>query len=96
LARRVVCQAEAGQQLACPGLRFGATQVPKSAHHQQVFLAGEQLIDRGVLAGQPDQPAHPFRCAKHVDATHGDRSGVRLQQRGEDPHHGGLASAVRS
>src|SRR5512144_1750659 len=56
---------------------------------------GQPLVDGGVLPRQADQPAHLVRVAQHVDPGDLCPAGVRAQQRGEHPHGGGLAGAVR-
>ncbi|GAA0929892.1 hypothetical protein GCM10009558_042910 [Virgisporangium aurantiacum] len=54
------------------------------------------LVDRGVLAGQPDDPPHLLRFGQHVDAVHRGPTGVGPQQRREDAHGRGLAGTVRA
>ena len=55
---------------------------------------GQVLVDRGVLAGQPDGAAHRVGCGDHVVAEHGGASRVGAQDGGEDAHGGRLAGAV--
>ena len=38
------------------------------ADHLEVLAAGQVLVDRGVLPGQADEPAHLLRCVDDVDA----------------------------
>src|SRR5690606_12810586 len=65
------------------------------ADEVQVLPAGQLLVHRGVLAGQPDHPAQLPGPADHVVPGDGGPSGGRGEQGGEDPHEGGLARAVR-
>ena len=62
--------------------------------HLEVLEAGQVLVDRGVLAGEPD--LGPQRVGVLDDVQPGDAGGaaVGLQQRGQDPHRGGLAGTV--
>src|SRR5690606_32410340 len=61
----------------------------------QVLPAGQLLVHRGVLAGQPDHPAQLPGPAHYVVPGDGGPSGGRGEQGGEDPHERGLARAVR-
>ena len=36
----------------------------------QVLVAGEVLVDRGVLPGEPDALAHRLRVRAHIEAEH--------------------------
>jgi hypothetical protein len=92
---RGVLQPELGQQLGgpAPRLRPGLAEQPGDQH--QVFRAGEVLVHRRVLPGQPDQLAHPVRVGEHVVPADGGPPLVRAQQGGQDAHRGGLAGPVR-
>ena len=59
-------------------------------------MAGQVLVDRGVLAREADALAHGLRVARDVDAEHLGAPRVGPQDRGEDAHRGGLAGAVRA
>ena len=52
-------------------------QVREPADHAQVLVAGEVLVDRGVLPGEPDALAHRLRVARHVEAEHLGAAGRR-------------------
>ena len=64
--------------------------------HLEVLAAGHRRLDRRVLAGEPDQPAHLVRVLQRVDAGDVQRAGVRPQQGRDRPHERGLARAVRA
>ena len=71
-----------------------APEVVEAAHHLEVLLAGQVLVDGRVLAGQPDVRAQPGRIPHHVEARDLRRAAVGRQQRREDAHRGRLAGAV--
>jgi hypothetical protein len=54
-------QVEPLQQLGRPPPAVGPAQVAQVGHEQQVLLAGEQVVDRGELAGDPDGGHVPAR-----------------------------------
>ena len=60
----------------------------------EVLEPGQVLVDRGVLAGEPDPLAQPRRVAHHVEPRDAGRARVGLQERREDAHRGRLAGAV--
>jgi hypothetical protein len=69
--------------------------VVQVGHQQQVLLAGEQVVDRGELAGDADRGAHRVgSVATSWPATR--TSPPSADQRGQDLHRGGLAGAVRA
>ena len=71
--------------------------VPEQAgDHHQVLAPGHRRLDRRVLAGQPDDPAHLLRLAGGIDPGHPSGSPVGPEQRGHGPHERGLAGAVRA
>ena len=61
----------------------------------EVLAAGQQPVDRRVLGGEADAAAHRRRGrrARRGPATRAD-AGVRLGQRRQHAHRGGLAGAV--
>jgi hypothetical protein len=65
-----------------------------ASRRSQVLLAGQHVVDGGVLAGEADRPPDADRVGQQVMAGHGGGPGVRPQQRGEDADQGGLARAV--
>ena len=65
------------------------------ADHHQVLDAGQVLVDRRVLAREPDPRPQLRRVADHVEPGHVRRPGVRLQQRREHAHRGRLPGPVR-
>jgi len=73
---------------------FGPAQVVQVRHQQQVLLAGEQVVDRGELAGDPDRGPYRGRVPGHVMACDAHLAAVGVHQRGHDLHGGGLAGAV--
>jgi hypothetical protein len=87
-------EVEPGEQLPGPRAGLLAGEVEQLADHHEVLLAGQQLVDRGVLAGQPDLLAHPRGLAGDVVAGHAGAPGVGGDEGGEDANGGGLAGAV--
>jgi hypothetical protein len=69
-------------------------QVEQLAGQDQVLPAGQVLVDRGVLAGQPDRRAHLAGLGGDVVPVDPRGARVGLGQRRHDPHGGGLAGAV--
>ena len=59
-----------------------------------VLAAREVLVDRGVLAGQPDDVAHGVGLGDHVVAEDRGVPRVGAEDGGEDAHGGRLAGAV--
>jgi hypothetical protein len=70
--------------------------VVQPTDHLEVLVAGEVLVDRRVLAGQPDPAADAMRVSEHVDASHRCPAGVRLQQGRQYAYGRGLAGTVRA
>ena len=62
---------------------------------QQVLKTRQILIDRRILAGQPDQLTDPVGLLDDVRAADQGVTGIGPQQRGQHPDHGGLPRAVR-
>jgi hypothetical protein len=50
-------EVEALQQPGGPRPPFGRRQMQQAAHQEQVLLAGEPVVDRGELPGDPDRRA---------------------------------------
>ncbi len=63
--------------------------------HVQVLEPGEVLVDRGVLAGEADEPAYRFGVFPDVGPGDHRLTLVWLEQGGQDRHCGRLAGAVR-
>ena len=87
-------EAEALEQLVRAGARLRALHVVELADHLEVLEAGQVLVDRGVLAGEPDLRAQRRGIALHVEPYDARAAPVGLEQRGEDSHHCGLAGPV--
>jgi hypothetical protein len=66
------------------------------ADEDEVLKPGERLVHRGVLSGQPDELPDLVRVRDHVMAADRRAPAVGPQQRGHDPHRGGLSCAVRA
>ena len=66
----------------------------EAGEEDEVLGGGEQLVDRGVLAGDAEQLADDVRLAADVDAEDGRLARVDRQQGREHLEHGGLAGAV--
>ena len=62
----------------------------------EVLATGEQIIDRRVLAGHPDQLSHRVGLTPDVVAEDRGGAAVDRQQGGQHLEHRGLASAVGS
>jgi hypothetical protein len=77
-----------------PGPRLALAQPVQPPDHLQVLLAGQVLVDRGVLTGEPDGRADLAGLADHVQADDLGPPRVRRQQRAEDAHDRRLAGAV--
>jgi hypothetical protein len=60
----------------------------------EVLPAAEDLVDGGVLPGQPDPFADPLGLTRDVEAGHRGPARVEAQERAQDAHGGGLAGAV--
>ena len=93
-ALRGVGEVEALEQLVGARARLGAAEVVELADHLEVLEAGQVLVDRGVLAGEADLRAQRVGVAHDVEARDPRAARVGLEQRGQDPHRGGLAGAV--
>jgi len=89
-------QVEPLEQLSRPPLCVASREVEQLPDEHEVLPAGEVLVDRGVLAGQPDLLADPVRIARHVEPGHLGKAGIGSQQGGQDAHRGGLPGAVRA
>ena len=68
----------------------------QTADHVDVLAAGQVLVDRRVLSGQPDDAADHVGRLDDVVAEDGRRTRVRLEDGGQDAYGGGLAGAVRA
>ena len=98
-ARRAVggvSQVEALEQLVRPPASLRGREVEQAPEHLEVLPAGQHLVDRRELAGQPQQLPHPRGVVDDVAAKHLGPSGVRSEQRGQHPDEGRLPRAVRS
>jgi hypothetical protein len=89
-ARRVA-QVETLQQLRGPPACLGPRQVDQPADQHQVLGAGQVVVHRRVLTGEPGQPPHPAGVRHHVQPADAGGPGVRPQQRRQDADGGGLA-----
>ena len=90
-------QVEPLEQLIAAPEAVGLRHVEQATDVLHVLATGEPLLDRRVLSGEADAPADTVGiAATHVDAVDQGHAGVGAQQRGEDPHDGGLARPVRT
>jgi hypothetical protein len=89
-----VGQVELVEQAGGAPPAFRPAQVVQAGHQQQVLLAGEQAVDRGKLAGDPDRGPYRRRVAGHVMAHDAHLAAVGVDHRGHDLHGGGLAGTV--
>jgi hypothetical protein len=60
----------------------------------EVLAAGQVLVDGGVLAGEPDRVADLVGGGDDVVPQDAGLTGVRAEDRGQDPDGGRLAGAV--
>ena len=89
-----IAQAELLKQFGGPAAGPRPAPVVQPPDDLQVLPAGELLLDGGRLAGQPDGAADRGRLAHDVMALDHRPAAVGQQQRGQDPHRGGLPGAV--
>ena len=87
-------QLEPLEQLVGAFARGDAGEVVQVGHQRQVLSAGQQLIDRRELTGHADRGADRVGLAPDVVSGDTDRAVIRIEQRGEDPHHRRLARPV--
>src|ERR1700694_2735638 len=62
--------------------------------HYQVFVAGEVFIDGGILTRQADARADGVCVFDDIKPGNLCPTRVGVQERGQDAHSGGFASAV--
>ncbi len=89
---RSVGQREALQQDLSDRARV--LEMPELGDEHEVLPPAEDLVDGRELPGEADGVPHVRRFRGDVEAGDAGRSGVGLEQRGEDLHQGGLAGAV--
>ena len=89
-------QIEALEHLSGAASALAAAEAVQAADQLEVLAAGQQLVERRGLAGEAEQTAGGRRLPAHVYATDAHCAAVRDEQRGENPHQGRLAGAVRS
>jgi hypothetical protein len=70
--------------------------VPQPGHQDEVLAPGEDLIDRRELPGEADGLAYVSGLRRDIEAVDPGRSGIGLEQGGQDLDHGGLARPVRA
>src|SRR5260221_14783282 len=63
--------------------------------HHQVFVPGEVLIDGSILASQANMRTERVGVFDDIEPRHPCSPGVGRQERRQDTHGAGLASAVR-
>src|SRR3954451_20438163 len=78
------------EQLAGPLLAAPTAEVVQAADHDQVLEAGEILVDRGVLTGDPDVAAHSLWIGGDVKTGDLGMPTIWLHQGGKDLHRSGL------
>ena len=89
---RRVGELEAGQQVIRD--LAGALHAPQPGHQHQVLAPGEDFVHGRELPGEADGLPHVRWLRDDVEAVHGGRPRVGLEQRGQDFHDRGLACAV--
>jgi hypothetical protein len=88
-------QLEMVKQIARALLRGFRRDLQQPPDHQQVLEAGQVLVDRGVLTGQPDHRPHPIGVLHDVESADRCVAGIRSQQGGEHADDRRLARAIR-
>jgi hypothetical protein len=83
------------EQFVGPPGRRAPSEVEEPARHDQVLPAGQDVVDRRLLAGEADPAAHRGRLACDVEARDLGAPRVGPQQGGEHPHDRRLAGPVR-
>ena len=91
-----VGQVEALEQLGTSGACLRSRVAVQPADHRQVLEAGEVLVDRGVLTGEPDLGPELDSVPNDIEARDRRSARVGLQQCGEDADHRRLPGAVRA
>ena len=86
-------EAESLEQLVGPPAGVARLQVVEPAEHDAVLASAADLIHRGDLADETDPMADVAGLLDHVVAGHLGSSGVRSDERCEDPDRGGLPGA---
>ena len=81
---------EPGEEFPRPRLRVRARDAEQVTDHDEVVGPGQSLVHRRVLAGETDELTDLVGIAQHVVAADARLPAVRLEQRGQDPHRGGL------
>ena len=96
LAAARLVELEPLEDLQPPPARLRLVEVVEAPDELEVLEPRERLVDRRVLAGEPDRPAN--RALVGDDVVTGDRGAapVGAQKGGDDPHGGRLARAVRA
>ena len=72
----------------------GSGEAPQLGDEHEVLPPGEDLVDGGELAGEADRLADLRGLGGDVVPVDGGGAAVGPEQRGQDPHRGGLAGAV--
>ena len=85
---------DAVEQLRRPLAGLRPSQPVQRALHAQQLAAGHQRVDRRLLQGDADRPAHRVAVRHHVVPGHPRAARRRPQERGEDAHHRCLPGAV--
>ena len=96
LAPGRVGELEQFEQVAGAVLGIGLAEAVEPPKHEQVLFAGQILVHRRVLAGEPNALAHLARLARYVVAVHERSAPIGREQRAQDANHRRLAGAVRT
>ena len=95
-AARRIEEFETVEQLPATLLRHGARLAVQAPDHREVLEPREVLVDGGILTREPDPLAEPRSIAHDIEPVHLGATGVRLQERRENPDDRRLAGAVRA
>ena len=89
-----VGQVETAEQRVDPAARRPTLHVLQVGHQHEVLGAGEQVVHRGELTGDPDERSHLVGLAGQVKPADTDLAAVRGQQSREDSHGTRLSGTV--
>ena len=91
-----VGQAEPLKKLVGAALRIGLREAIEAGDHLEVLAAGQDLVERGVLTGQPDPAADLTRVGEDIEAGDLGAACVRPGQGREDADQRRLPGPVRA
>src|SRR6266540_1567870 len=91
---RVLGEAQLLEHRRAVGASRGSVLPEQARDHLEVLASGHRRFDRGELTGEPDRRSHGVCLSNHVVPEDAQRACVRLEERRDAPHEGGLTRAV--